>query len=184
MDGVAAFRDHHGEIRPKMKRKGRKVLMFIDNCSAHPGLEDKLEVTKLVFFPPNTTSVLQPMDQGIIQAIKSQYRHRIVEKILTSVGDDALGDSPAITLLDAVNLVSSAWKSVSPETISKCFRKAGLKKTADPDITAQGEVTEPVVARSGIFERMRTVSGGIRGLLANRWQCALPRRKSDRRADH
>ena len=65
--------------------------MLIDNCSAHPGLEDKLEVTKLVFFPPNTTSVLQPMDQRIIQAIKSQYRRRIVDKLLTSIGDDGHG---------------------------------------------------------------------------------------------
>ena len=108
--------------------------MLIDNCSAHPGLEDKLEVTKLVFFPPNTTSVLQPMDQRIIQAIKSQYRRRIVDKLLTSIGDDGHGDLPTITLQDAVSVVSSAWKSVSPETIDKWFRRAGFEKQLIPTL--------------------------------------------------
>lgn len=47
--------------------QGRQIVMFVDNCPAHPEI-DNLKATKLVFLPPNTTSILQPSDQGIIQA--------------------------------------------------------------------------------------------------------------------
>ena len=50
--------------------KGRSVLLFIDNCAAHPHIKD-LRAVKMVFLPPNTISVLQPCDQGIIQNLKT-----------------------------------------------------------------------------------------------------------------
>ena len=56
----------------KMKAQHRNVLLFLDNAPSHPTLD--LSNVKLVFFPPNTTSVLQPMDQGVIQSLKLQYR--------------------------------------------------------------------------------------------------------------
>ena len=45
-----------------------KVLLVMDNAPAHPsGLEDDLleefEFIKVKFLPPNTTPLLQPMDQ-------------------------------------------------------------------------------------------------------------------------
>ena len=56
----------------KMKAQHRNVLLFLDNAPSHPTLD--LSNVKLVFFPPNTTSVLQPIDQGVIQSLKLQYR--------------------------------------------------------------------------------------------------------------
>lgn len=35
--------------------QGRKVLLFLDNCSAHPS-KVKLDNIRMVFFPPNTTA--------------------------------------------------------------------------------------------------------------------------------
>nr|XP_047142814.1 tigger transposable element-derived protein 4-like [Hydra vulgaris] len=55
----------------------RKVALLVDNCSAHPHIEG-LSNINLIFFPPNTTSVLQPMDQGVIRSLKAHYRHKIV----------------------------------------------------------------------------------------------------------
>ena len=53
--------------------------MIVDNCTAHPKV-DNLQAIKLVFYPPNTTSELQPWDQGIIQNLKCHYSHRMLEK--------------------------------------------------------------------------------------------------------
>lgn len=52
---------------------GRKIALLLDNCAAHPHLFD-LKNIELVFLPPQTTSVLQPMDQGIIRSLKCHYR--------------------------------------------------------------------------------------------------------------
>ena len=50
----------------------RKVLWFLDNAPSHP--KQTLQNVKLQILPANTTSVCQPMDQGIIQAMKRKYR--------------------------------------------------------------------------------------------------------------
>lgn len=49
----------------KMGRQNRKVLLFLDNATSHPNIA--LKNVKLLFFPPNMTSVCQPLDQGIIK---------------------------------------------------------------------------------------------------------------------
>ena len=46
--------------------QGRDVALVIGNCPAHPNIQSTLKATKLIFLPPNTTSKLQPCDQGII----------------------------------------------------------------------------------------------------------------------
>ncbi|XP_043470219.1 tigger transposable element-derived protein 7-like [Leptopilina heterotoma] len=46
-------------------------LLVIDNCPAHPKvLLTELKAIKTVHLPANTTSKLQPMDQGIIKNLK------------------------------------------------------------------------------------------------------------------
>ncbi|XP_033228933.1 tigger transposable element-derived protein 4-like [Belonocnema kinseyi] len=69
------------KLDSKFARKKRKVLLFIDNCSAH-GLIPELRNIDVVFLPPNTTSVLQPMDQGIINSFKNHYRSILVRDVL------------------------------------------------------------------------------------------------------
>ena len=44
-------------------QQSRNVLFIVDNCPAHP-VVDNLSNMKVVFPPPNATSRLQPMDQG------------------------------------------------------------------------------------------------------------------------
>lgn len=68
----------------KFLAQKRKILMFVDNCSANPQLKN-LQSTTLHFFPPNTTSVLQPMDQGIMYNLKTKYRQRFTKYILKVV---------------------------------------------------------------------------------------------------
>ncbi|GBP52818.1 Tigger transposable element-derived protein 4 [Eumeta japonica] len=54
--------------------KGRKILLFVDNCPAHPFISN-LQNIELAFLPSNTTSVLQPMDQSVIKSLKALFRH-------------------------------------------------------------------------------------------------------------
>jgi len=63
-----------------MHREGRKVAFLVDNCSAHK-TTTSLQNILLHFLPPNTTSVLQPCDMGIIRSMKGYYRHECARSL-------------------------------------------------------------------------------------------------------
>ena len=71
------FEDWVRKIDRKIYTDGRKIALIIDNCPAHPPVSDLTNI-QLIFLPPNTTSVLQPMDQGVIRSLKTHYRGRVV----------------------------------------------------------------------------------------------------------
>ena len=50
------------------KNQKRKVLLFIDNAPSYT--ESDLSNIRLVFLPANTTTITQPLDQGIIKNFK------------------------------------------------------------------------------------------------------------------
>ena len=58
----------------KLERKfcadDRKITLVIDNCPVHPSISNLTNV-QIVFLPPNTTSILQTIDQGVIRSLKA-----------------------------------------------------------------------------------------------------------------
>ena len=111
------------KLDARVHRQKRKIILFVDNCPAHsmvPGLKS----IQLVFLPSNTTSVLQPCDQGIIRSLKTQYKSKVLLKLIESIDKGTEGF--AVSLLDAVQMVTSSWKEVAPITIENCFKKAGF----------------------------------------------------------
>ena len=63
----------------KMKRKQSFFFFLLGNCCALKA-NVRLENVALNFLPPNTTAILQPMDQGIISLFKRNYRKEVVQK--------------------------------------------------------------------------------------------------------
>ena len=55
-----------------------KILLTMDNCPAHPkhlqGIHPNI---KVMFLPPNTTSIMQPLDQEVIRNVKTLYQMRV-----------------------------------------------------------------------------------------------------------
>lgn len=90
------------KLNKKMAIQKRLILLFLDNASSHPHL--KLSNIQLVFLPPRTTSELQPLDQGIINAVKVQYRKRVLKQLICKM--DSAGSVTDlvkwITFLDAI----------------------------------------------------------------------------------
>ena len=52
----------------KFEMQGKKVVMIVDNCPAHPEVSG-LKAIDLQFLPPKTTSCTQPMNQGVIRYV-------------------------------------------------------------------------------------------------------------------
>jgi hypothetical protein len=51
----------------------RKAVLLADDDSAHKTLREYSHV-KVGFLPADTTSIMQPSDQGIIRAFRAHYR--------------------------------------------------------------------------------------------------------------
>ena len=52
----------------------------------------KLSNMTSVFLPPNVTSVVQPLDQGIIASFKIQYKKKLLRWVLSEYDDTTLKD--------------------------------------------------------------------------------------------
>lgn len=116
------FEDYLRRLDRMFERQKRQVVIFVDNCGAH-GAVNNLQAVRLEFLPPNTTSVLQPMDQGVIKNLKVHYRARLLGRTLVCFDS---GKSYSVNLFSALGMLADAWKAVQPSTIANCFRHAGF----------------------------------------------------------
>ncbi|XP_064483031.1 jerky protein homolog-like [Ornithodoros turicata] len=98
----------------------KSVIMFIDNCTVH-----NLPAIRLDFLPPNTTSVLQPMDQGIIKHLKVLYRSRLLSRVVLCYENKT---NYNIALLAVLHIFAHSWEAVKGSTIANSFRHAGFCK--------------------------------------------------------
>ncbi|GBN08889.1 hypothetical protein AVEN_140541-1 [Araneus ventricosus] len=111
------------QIAEKSKEKPKEIKtqksdFFMDNAPVHPDIETlKAENITCIFMPPNTTTILQPMDQGMIESIKGSYRKQLLSKLLFE-GDDNEEEEAAcsvvkfwkaVTLKDCVYMINEAW---------------------------------------------------------------------------
>lgn len=122
MDSVL-FEEWIRELDCKFEREGRKIALIVDNCPGHPQVKG-LKAINLVFLPPSTTSKTQPMDQGVIRALKAHYRSKAVQMYITAIGNNR--PLPNISILVAIDMLVAAWDRVLPSTIQNCFRAAGI----------------------------------------------------------
>ena len=114
-----------------MRAKCRKVLLFLDHAGPH--MKDTYSNVKLLFLPPNCTSVLQPLDQGIIQNIKANYRKRLLRTVLHKMEETSSLKEliHSVTVLDACHWVHASMNEVKASTVSKCFAKCDICQVPD-----------------------------------------------------
>ena len=110
-----------------MTRQKRKILLFVDNCPAHPHFQNLTSVTLLLLLP-NTTSKIQPMDQSIIMNFKQNYRRLLISKLIDSHENNTTMTASVYT---AILLIHKAWRLVTQVCIQNCYRRGGFKKTAE-----------------------------------------------------
>ncbi|XP_037774932.1 tigger transposable element-derived protein 7-like [Penaeus monodon] len=110
------FEEWVGKVDRKFRVDGRKIALIIDICPAHPTLFNLTNV-QLVFLPPNTTSILQPMDQGVIQSLNnlrkvdsSMVPNDVTVTALVSLDDDVIATAPEMNEDDIVSRLKNQEK--------------------------------------------------------------------------
>ena len=80
MDSIL-FEEWVREVDRRFAKEGGKIILLIDNRSAHPSIDNLVSI-ELIFLPPNTTSKLLPMDQGVIRSLKANYNTISIKKLI------------------------------------------------------------------------------------------------------
>jgi len=62
-----------------MYMQGRNILLFVDSCATHPKDMLCIRNMKVVYYPTNCTSMLQPLDLGTMRCIRELYRMHVVQ---------------------------------------------------------------------------------------------------------
>jgi hypothetical protein len=119
------FEQQMHALDAKIGGQNRKIVLFMDQCPAHP-VNLELRNIKLIFFPANCTSQLQPLDLGIIHAFKTNYRRILVRKLLTFIDCGRDPKTFKVSVLDALHFIARSWIDIKTSTIVNCFKKAGF----------------------------------------------------------
>ncbi|XP_042229542.1 tigger transposable element-derived protein 1-like isoform X1 [Homarus americanus] len=104
-----------------------KALILMDNASCHS--KHLCSVNKdinLTFFPPNVTSPIQPLDQGVIALFKRYYLKFTMKQMAEVMSKDknmtAATFWKSYTIEDAIANIAVAWKSVPESALNGVWR--------------------------------------------------------------
>jgi hypothetical protein len=109
-------------VEQRIKAKNSKILLLVDNCPAHPHIQDVSNI-KLMFLPPNATSALQPVVMGIIKSFKGYFRRFLILQLIDR-RERGLHDN--VSLFDSIRLMKDAWDTVTHATVIHFFQKSGF----------------------------------------------------------
>ena len=105
----------------ELQYKERTILLFVDSGTSSFRLSKKY-ITGLS--APDTTSLVQPMDMGIIKNLKTFYRRKLVNYIIEKIEEKLVTSSSTskeisakINILQAVQFVADTWRATSTKTI-------------------------------------------------------------------
>ncbi|GFR27834.1 tigger transposable element-derived protein 1 [Trichonephila clavata] len=107
-----------------------KALLILDKAPGHPkDLKDNLLTDfpwlTVRFFPPNTTTLIQPLDQEVIAAFKKSYTRALFRRCF-----EACQFSPTMTLkkfwkekFDILGAIRKAWSEVPQRQLISAWWK-------------------------------------------------------------
>ena len=136
---VPAVRIYQKEVLKISPDKVRAILILY-NAPAHPReiiLFSGDGKIKVLFMPLNTTSILQPMDQGVISAIKRNCIRRSLDEVLVVVEDGLVDNKGERTLANlkrhnirsAIFIFTAEWQDLRPSVLVSSWKNCLRVKT-------------------------------------------------------
>ncbi|XP_045104420.1 tigger transposable element-derived protein 1-like [Portunus trituberculatus] len=121
-------------LSPKLKEYAaanniaNRFLLLTDNAPSHPcAMEDWADNIEVLFLPPSTTSLIQPMDQTVIATFKAYYQRRTMAQLV-----QALDSNPELTIQQywrnynikkGIDNITTAWNEVDNKTMNAAWSK-------------------------------------------------------------
>ena len=148
------------KLNNEMRLSNHHILYVCDNTSSHQVRE--YSHIKFLMLPPNATSIMQPLDQGIILSAKRRYKKKLAERYLTCVENNKDANSllKALDIVRATNMIAASWRETSSSIIQNCFRKAGFKHHAVDPVSEIQEDALPTPAPD-VWNRVQRWLGDV-----------------------
>ncbi|KAH9104003.1 hypothetical protein LEN26_015144 [Aphanomyces euteiches] len=129
----------------------QRVQLILDNAPGHCQSIDHPSV-EIAFMPPNITARYQPMDQGVIAALKKRYKFKLYEELLrihdkTNIERESLtklvlsmkrgtagveyGRPPQ--LRDTIEILHGCWTYISKTVAANSWKKITLLSPPTPE---------------------------------------------------
>jgi len=127
-----------------MPKQNRQTILLVDSAPTHPHPNSPLQTDtgptppvltyiRLEFLLPNITTFPQPLDAGIIRALKAAYRRQYVTKIADYIEAHSTA-APNLDVLELIHMISDAWMKITPDTIFHCGQKVGIVEIQDKTV--------------------------------------------------
>lgn len=130
----------------KLTKQGRRVLLFADNVSSHKFKDNvALNSINIQYFPPNMTSILQPLDQGIIRSLKIGYRNELLKRFIIHFESGKKQSEFQFILLDCFYILASVWKNLPASIIQNSFNKAGFGIQTEEAVVEPSDIDPDLV---------------------------------------
>ena len=105
-----------------------KIILILDNAPGHPPILDHLHSdVKVVYLPPNTTSLIQPMDQGAIATFKAYYLRTTFAQAIAAT--DSNPELPLqqfwkeYDIYKCIKNIAVAWEAVTKKCMIGIWKK-------------------------------------------------------------
>lgn len=133
-----------------------KALLILDNAPSHPKdleeiLQEDYPFIKVQYLPPNTTSILQPMDHQVIANFKKLYTRALFNKVFEEC--EFGGDNMTVRkfwkekfdVLMAIRLIQKAWEEVSQRTLISAWKMLVPSWTQKEAVVDDTEVVKDII---------------------------------------
>ncbi|XP_027716076.1 tigger transposable element-derived protein 1-like [Vombatus ursinus] len=112
----------------KKKNLAFKILIIIDNAPSHPPTIAELNPkVKFVFLPQEITSLIQPLDQGVIALFKAYYLKRTFKMLIAATGGENAETATEfwkrVNIKMAIDIIVEAWNDVTKECLHRVWKK-------------------------------------------------------------
>lgn len=106
----------------RLAQQGRSVLLLIDNFVGHVLPSSSLSHIRAEMIH----SSVHPLNQGIIQSFKLDYRRRFMSRALRRFDQVSAAEIYSIDPLTAMRLCRAAWHAVPIQNIKTCWSQTRI----------------------------------------------------------
>ena len=150
-------------VRSALRKMGveTKAILILDNCAAHPDEDDLISADgkiRAAFLPASVTSLIQPMDQGVLEALKRIYRKQLLRDLIGKGDAEMIPFLRKIDMREVVDRSAVAWNSITEETLRRSWKK--LMPDTNEDIAEGNEPSDEIpVTDEALLSGLTKIAG-------------------------